>query len=98
MRIKIFSDSDIVELENRVNDWLEENESAEIVQLAQTESPEVNGTPWSARITLLYRDESRNRLAEEELIESEGFAAAEELIGEPMIFERPETERLIPLS
>jgi len=97
MRIKIFSDSDIVELENRVNDWLEENESAEIIQLAQTESPEVKGTPWSARITLLYR-ESRNRLAEEELIESEGFAAAEELIGEPIIFERPETERLVPLS
>jgi hypothetical protein len=95
MRIKIFSDSDIVELEQRVNDWLEENETAEVVQLAQTESPELNGTPWSARITLLYR-ESRNRLAEEERIESEGISSAEELIGEPMIFERP--ERLIPLS
>ena len=97
MRIKIFSDSDIVGLEQRVNDWLGENENAEIVQLAQTESPAGKGTPWSARITLLYR-ESRDRLAVEELIESEGLSAAEELMGEPIIFERSDTERLVPLS
>jgi hypothetical protein len=54
MKTKVFSVHTIADLENRVNQWLEENSSAEVQFVAQSEShsPEFG---WSITLTMLYK-------------------------------------------
>ena len=54
MRAKIFTVTHANEMEECVNRWLEENSSAEIQHVRQSES--MNKDSWSMTLTIFYKE------------------------------------------
>jgi hypothetical protein len=54
VRVAIFSDSNLGELENSINRWMESRQVAEVVQITQTESSGSGQEAAIVTITILY--------------------------------------------
>lgn len=62
-QVQIFHDDNTMELQRQINDWLKQNQSAEIISILQSQSPEGSVHPndgfmhsWFT-ITIVYLDE-----------------------------------------
>lgn len=87
-QIKIFSDTDVTVLEQRVNDWLVANPAVDILHLAQTESAKGDGFPFILRISLLYGSPQDTRSLEFQ------ETSNEERLMTPVFFDEQKIERL----
>jgi hypothetical protein len=60
MKAKVFTVTHSNEMEPSVNRWLEENPSAEIQHVRQSES--MNEESWSMTLTIFYRERGDGRI------------------------------------
>ncbi len=57
-KAKVFIEARRLDLENALNEWLKDHNSAKIISVTQSESQDERG--WTATITILY-DEGATR-------------------------------------
>lgn len=58
-KAKVFIEARRLDLENSLNEWLKEHNSAKILSVTQSESQDERG--WTATITILYDEAARKK-------------------------------------